>query len=202
MRKVVIGSVVGLMVLGLAFSGAAKQEIDGKFSDTSRILFLNQVVADQDPCAAKFEPLVRVVKVPFAGTRDPIVLQVDFPHMLDVYLYLALNVPGRGDVVYYAGTKINPRLFITVPAPPEGWGVGTQVVKVILTTCRLWEVRSNTLVSNSYCCCCPVEVEQVLIVTNLPPSPPCYCPCSCNISTFIGVVAGMILYPILFCGCP
>lgn len=189
---------VGIFLLGTI--AMAKQEINGKISDTSRILFLDKVIVDQDPCGIAFEPIVRVVKIPFAGSRDPIVLRIDFPYNLDVYLYLAVSVPGRGDLVYYAGTKINPNLLVAVP-PPEGeWKVGTQVVKIILSTSRLWNVKNSALILNSQCCCSAIEVEQLLVITELPPSPRC---CTCNFSNFIGgVITGLILYPLIFCGCP
>jgi len=207
-----------VLVLGLALPVIvmAKQVgFDGVAGDTYKILFLGSIIGDNDIfiCGTPFEPTIEVLNNPAAYTQEPLKLRITgLPWNADAYLYLVRNDGGR-DVVIYGGAKVWNGAVFAVPAPVDGWKVGTYPIKIIVTTNRLWEIVDNRLVPTTYLyyCCAGVEVEQILITIRTPPSccppPPSCCPpqppcCQINVyweCLIPPVVIGAILLNLLIC---
>jgi len=197
---------VAVLVLGLALPVFAKQVgFDGVAGDTYKILFLDSPISDNDIfiCGTPFEPTIEVLNNPAAYTQEPLKLRITgLPWNADAYLYLVRNDGGK-DVVIYGGAKALSGTVFAVPAPVDGWKVGTYPIKIIVTTNRLWEIVDNRLVQNYSYYCCPLEVEQILITIRTPPSccppqPPC-CQINCWQCFVPPVVIGAILLNLLIC---
>ena len=195
MRKLL----VAVLVLGLALPVFAKQVgFDGVVGDTYKILFLGSIISDS---GTPFEPVIEVLNEPKAYTNEFLKLRItNIPWNIDAYLYLVRNDGGK-DVVIYGGAKVWNGAIFAVPAPVDGWKVGTYPIKIIVTTNRLWEIVDNRLVENYSYSCCPLEVEQILITIRTPPcpsQPPCW---QINVcwQCLIPPVLGVILLNLLIC---
>lgn len=170
-------AVVVVVAFGLGFVAPvmARQEVEGRFSDTPKIVFLGTEVSDKEPlCGTRFDPVIRMVNTPRAGSNSPLTLTLEVPE--GSYIYLALMM-GR-DYVVLNGLRVANGSLVAIPAPSGAWQPGTYAVKLIVSTGQFWTVLESTLYNTvAIRSCDGIEVEQ-LHVTVKSPQPAC-CPAHC-----------------------
>lgn len=212
MRKLAVLIVV-LGVCSLVVPAMARQEVEGRISDTPKIVFLGTEVSDKEPmiCGTSFDPLIRVLNTPQAGSNEPLRLSVESLPAGSFYLYAALMM-GR-DYLVLNGLRVANGSLVAVPAPSGAWQPGTYAVKVIIATGQFWTVVNDNLYQTTAISCCNgIEVEQLHVTVKSPPPACCPSPCPpppppCSIChkpcapCLLGVVAGLLLLNWIVC-CP
>lgn len=213
MARKMAAVLVVLGLCGLVVPAMARQEVEGRISDTPKIVFFGTEVSDKEPlCGTSFDPLIRVLNTPQAGSNEPLRLSVESLPAGSFYLYATLMM-GR-DYLVFNGVRVVNGSLVAIPAPASAWQPGTYAVKVIIATGQFWTVvKDNLYQTVAINCCNGIEVEQLHVTVKSPPPACCPSPCPpppppcttcrkpCTACGIVGIIAGILLLNQIFC-CP